>query len=165
MDYRSFHRWETESINQILREDESRSTEGQRAEFTFSRTSINTRLSPNLLVQQVTTQKLLGAAHTSSALVICCVIRIRRTVKFQCLSTTLSTKQPIHIRCSSNQSHSSVQSCLVEQSGCSHASHHQTSFESNTRIIQRATGTFQFSLKSSCPHCVGPSLLLPWNQA
>ena len=47
------------TLNQILREDESRSTEGQSVELAFSRTNGNTRLSPNLLVQQVTTQKLL----------------------------------------------------------------------------------------------------------
>ena len=36
-------------------------------------------------------------------------------------------------------SHCSVQSCLIEHSGCTHASHHQTSFELHTRVIQRVT--------------------------
>ena len=56
---RSFHRWDTESVNQILREDEFCSTQVRSVELAFSRTDSNTRLSPNLLVQQVTTQKLL----------------------------------------------------------------------------------------------------------
>ena len=65
------------------------------------------------------------------------VFSIRQSVKFQILSTTLPTKQPIHTRCSRNVSHCSVQSCLIEHSGCAHAWHHQTGFELRARIVQR----------------------------
>ena len=33
--------------------------------------------------------------------------------------------------------------------------------KSDNAAVQRATGTSQFSLESSCAHCVGRSLLLP----
>ena len=127
-----------------------------------------THVSPNLLVQQMTTQELLQATHTSSAL----VIRIRQTVTFQWLSTTLPTKQPIHTRCSSNVSHRSVQSCLIEHSRCTHASHHLTSCQiahADRPKIDRAAFprvTWDFSSSqvvltvSGCPH----SCFL-WNNA
>ena len=110
------------------------------------------------------------AARTPSALVIGCVIRIRQTVKFQCITTTLPTKKA--------DPHQVFQECIsllgviVLQFSTlgvliPRISPNQFRIaradrpKSDKAAVQRVTGTSQFSLESSCPHCVGRSLLLP----
>ena len=158
MGYRSFHKWKPNPSTRFCHEHVSLAAQRVTCvELAFSRTNGNTRLSPNLLVQQVTTQE---TPRKQLTLRLLSSSASAKPSSFMFSAPPLTTKQPIHTKvfrqCISAARCNRASS---EHSGCTHASHHRATFELHTRIVQRMieqplSEWPGLLMESSCPHCV-----------